>query len=518
MKKPLVIHPFLVGMFPIIFLLAQNRDMVVFSQILLPSAVVLGFTSLALLLLTLVLRESRKAGIVVSIFLILFFSYGHAFDLVGDLVEDQLGSDLSHIYLLAAWAILFIVSVYFAIRLRDPRRWTSVLNLVAIALIAPSLVKVGAYELRAKGIDGLPSVSAAGSVKTKPVEEGDEIPPDIYYIILDRYASSSTLREHFGVDNSEFTDYLTSKGFYVAAESRANYPKTFLSLASSLNMKHLTYLTDELGTDTSARTPVYPMLQDHEVWRFLKSRGYRFIHFGSSWGPTRRNRYADVNVTLDPAEFPMMLYRTTVLDPLGLELKFLDDRAMQRRAMLLRLRKLADVPDMEGGPKFVFAHLLLPHAPYLFGPEGEIVTEEEEEARTPMENYLNQLAFTNESVEELVDQILAKSDRPPIIILQADEGPFIPFLDEFGGAGTDWRKLSDGAVRTHMRILNAYYVPNADPEKILYPSITPVNSFRIIFDQYFGTDHGLVEDESYIFEDTLHPYTFINVTDRVSYH
>jgi hypothetical protein len=116
-----------------------------------------------------------------------------------------------------------------------------------------------------------------------------------------------------------------------------------------------------------------------------------------------------------------------------------------------------------------------------------------------------------------VDKILAKSDRPPVIVLQSDEGPFIPFLHEFGRAGTDWRELSDPALQTHIRILNAYYLPNADPEQILYPSVTPVNSFRIIFDHYFGTDYGLVEDESYIFEDTLHPYTFINVTDRVSY-
>jgi hypothetical protein len=282
-------------------------------------------------------------------------------------------------------------------------------------------------------------------------------------------------------------------------------------------MKHLTYLTSELGRDISDRTVVHEMLQDYEVWRFLKSRGYRFMHFGSSWEPARYNRYADVNFTVYPAEFPMMLYRTTVLDPIGVELNILDHREMQRRAILRKFDELAEVPDIEG-PKFVFAHILLPHAPYLFGPQGEMLTEEQVEARTERENYLNQLAFANGKVQRLIDEILSRSDRPPIIILQADEGPFIPFLEEFGGAGTDWRQLSDEAIRTHMRILNAYYLPNTDSENILYPSVTPVNSFRIIFDHYFGTDYGLLEDESYMFEDTLHPYTFINVTDRVKYH
>lgn len=517
MKKAPVIHPFLLALFPVVFLFAQNIEMVSASQTLLPSAIVLGFTSLSIVLLRMTFKDGRKAGIVVSVFLVLFFSYGHAFDLVRDSVEDRLVESSAHAYLLSAWAILFVVGVYGATKVRDPKKWTNILNIVAIAMIAPSLTTAGLYEFRARGINRSSSVAAAEYGKTNRLEEGKEDLPDIYYIVLDRYASSSTLEEHFHFDNSRFTDYLTSKGFYVAAESRANYPRTFQSLASSLNMKHLTYLTDELGRDTSDQTVVYEMLQDYEVWRFLKSRGYTFMHFGSSWEPTRYNRYADANFIVYPAEFTMMLYRSTVLDPIGVELNILDDREMQRRATLRKLDELAEVPEVEE-PTFAFAHLLLPHAPYVFGRHGEILTEEQVEARTEAENYLNQLIFANGQIKRLVDQILSRSNRPPIIILQADEGPFIPFLKEFGGTGTDWRHLSDEAVRTHMRIFNAYYLPNTDAEEFLYPSITPVNSFRIIFDHYFGTDYGSLPDESYIVEDTLHPYRFINVTDRVKYH
>jgi hypothetical protein len=82
----------------------------------------------------------------------------------------------------------------------------------------------------------------------------------------------------------------------------------------------------------------------------------------------------------------------------------------------------------------------------------------------------------------------------------------------------DWGQLSDEPLRAHMRILNAYYLPGTDYEAILYPSVTPVNSFRIIFDHYFDTEYGLLGDESYILEDMSHPYAFIDVTDRVEYH
>ncbi|MFW6082537.1 MAG: hypothetical protein ACOC8C_00640 [Chloroflexota bacterium] len=516
MRKHPVIHPFLLALFPILYLLENNLDKVLISQALLPAAMVLGFTTLALFLLTVIVGDVRRAGLIVSIFLVLFLSYGHVFDVIETVVGDQPGDGLGHGHVLAVCALVFVGCTLFAVKLRDETNSTRALNFVAIVLVARPLAGIGMGEVKAARINSSALETAGAHSETYAIDDESADRPDIYYIILDRYASSRTLEEHWGFDNGEFVDFLTSRGFYVAAESTANYPKTFQSLASSLNMTHLTHLTDELGEETSSRKPVYGMLEDYEVWQFLKARGYTFMHFGSSWEPTRYNKYADVNFSVYPAEFTMMLYRTTPLYPMGVELGFFDERAVQRRAILRKFDELATVPDREG-PTFVFAHILLPHAPYLFGPEGVEVTSEQEEARTEAENYLNQLIFTNEVVMELVDEILSASESPPIIILQADEGPFIPFLDEFGGDGTDWRPLSDAAVRTHMRILNAYHLPDADPAEMLYPSITPVNTFRILFDHYFGADYGLLPDESYMVEDTLHPYKFMDVTDRVAY-
>ena len=48
-------------------------------------------------------------------------------------------------------------------------------------------------------------------------------------------------------------------------------------------------------------------------------------------------------------------------------------------------------------------------------------------------------------------------------------------------------------------ILNAYYLPDIDIG-ILYPHITPVNSFRVVFNQYFGTDFELLKDKNYFID------------------
>ena len=54
--------------------------------------------------------------------------------------------------------------------------------------------------------------------------------------------------------------------------------------------------------------------------------------------------------------------------------------------------------------------------------------------------------------------------------------------------------------------LSAYYLPDGG-EELLYPSITPVNTFRIVFNKYFGANYPLLEDvaRSASYQD---PYNF----------
>ena len=79
-----------------------------------------------------------------------------------------------------------------------------------------------------------------------------------------------------------------------------------------------------------------------------------------------------------------------------------------------------------------------------------------------------------------MDAIIAKSKVPPVIIIMGDHGPF-------GSQVTPEMRLS---------ILNAYYV-NDEAKQDLYAEITPINSFRVVFNNYFGTNYPLLEDKSY---------------------
>ena len=120
------------------------------------------------------------------------------------------------------------------------------------------------------------------------------------------------------------------------------------------------------------------------------------------------------------------------------------------------------------------------------------------------DGYRDQLNFVNTMAVRTLTEILESSSVPPIIVLQADHGP---------GARLRWESVEETDLRERMSILNAYYLPGVDPGE-LYPSITPVNSFRLIFNLYFGTGYRLLEDENF-FSSPTRPYDLLKVTDQV---
>ncbi|MEX2394436.1 MAG: hypothetical protein WD826_08155, partial [Actinomycetota bacterium] len=127
--------------------------------------------------------------------------------------------------------------------------------------------------------------------------------------------------------------------------------------------------------------------------------------------------------------------------------------------------------------------------------------------------FLDQTRYANESISELVDRLLAGPDaRDPIVILQSDEGPKAFDALKYGNEER-WGKASDATLDLKFGILNAFYLPGLEDDAELYPSITPVNSFRALFNAYFGTDLALLDDELFIYGDGEEPYMLSNVTD-----
>ncbi|MFP4055315.1 MAG: hypothetical protein ACLF0G_00425 [Candidatus Brocadiia bacterium] len=487
MRRAPPVHPLLFAIHPVLFAFAHNAEQVSWSEVALPAVVAMGGGMVLWALLWVLYRDWRNAGVVASVFLFLFFSYGHVVDIL-----TRAGLWMRMRWSLLLWAGLLLIVAYAVKRRSRPLvSLTQVLNVVGLCLVGMSAVQLAAFELgggRAAraGNDGS-EVDVAN-----PSLTGDL--PDIYYIVLDQYPRADILEEVYDCDNTEFLDFLASRGFYVASKSMANYPRTWLSLGSSLNMEHLHELGERHGDGVVGYRQVVPRIRDNKVARFLKAHGYTYIHFGSWWNPTMSNELAERNVNLYVLpEFAGLIYNKTMLSPVLWYFDIYDRRRLHWKRVLHKFEELAAIPDFNG-PTYVFAHFLIPHKPFVFDSDGSFLTRSQAQRRSRKENVRGQVLSLNTQLRKLVDQLLERSASPPIIILQADEGPFPRDL------AADYREASPRCLREKMCILNAYHLPGFPAER-LYPAITPVNTFRLVFNHYFGTDYELLPDEAYVTPD-----------------
>ena len=256
-------------------------------------------------------------------------------------------------------------------------------------------------------------------------------------------------------------------------------------------------------------------MEDYQVQNFLKKRGYKYLHFGSWWGPTSKNRNADMNFRLGHLpEFSSILFRNTIFFPIAVTFGMDDRRKEICKRILYKFDALSKIPE-RNEPTFVFAHMIIPHSPYVFDRHGNFLTETQIKIRSHRDNYIDQLIFTNIKVEGLIEKILSNSKIKPIIILQSDEGTF-PQRYINKGTTFNWKQASEDELNEKMRILNAYYLPDTD-QSALYPSITPVNSFRLVFNLYFGANLKLLPDKSFAFVDENHLYNFFDVTEKIGH-
>ena len=372
MKKLFIIHPFFFAIFPILHLFAYNIDNFSLDVVLNPIAITSCFALLAWSLLSFVLKSKKKAGLLVSLFLLLFFSYTPRYSALAGLHFMVGGVTIGpDEILLPTWGALFSLGAYVSVRTRrNVHTFTKLFNIVSVALVLISLINIGSYKIKTRAVwednKNIEYNEANLEGSKKPA-----ILPHIYYIILDGYARADILKEIYQYDNTELLDYLTQKGFYIAKKSRSNYCQTALSLASSLNFKYLDDLVDQIGIEYSNREPLRNMISNNRAVHFLKQEGYLFVAFSSGYQITEiRNPdiYLTKGIFLD--EFKIGLMHTTPVPALLNKLEISYIHNLHRKRILYIFDHFREISKMET-PIFVFAHIVALHPPFVFGRRGE---------------------------------------------------------------------------------------------------------------------------------------------------
>ena len=477
-KQPL--YPILFALFPVLSLTSYNVREIFIGEIQRPLVFSLLVAGIVFWLASLAARNAHRAGLVSAVVLFVFLSYGQVYSAFEGRTILGLGL-FRHRVLFPLFLVIGAIGVIWILRrVKQPGIPTYILNLVSIfLLIYPTwIIASTLFE------QFLADSSSRNSTSAEVGDAGGNN-PDVYYIILDGYGRQDVLQNELGYDNSAFIEGLRDRGFYVAECSQSNYAHTLYSLSSSLNYEYL----DALGATNDAER--IALIKHGAVRTEFESRGYTIVAFPTGWSMTEWTD-ADIYPEYGRSFTTLTEFETLFLDTTMLRVATDYDRlnsettpysSARRLRVLSMIETLKEIPTREGR-YFVFAHFVIPHPPYSFGADGEwleinaAVASEEEIANA----YINQVVYINREILQIIDILQSESNVPPIIILQGDHGP-PPDL------------TNDPSVR--MPILNAYSLPGVEMDEVLYPAISPVNSFRVILNRYFESTLPLLEDRSY---------------------
>jgi len=499
--KRVPFYPLCVGALVLLSLYASNTDQASFRDLIVPMSLVLGLTLALLAITTVAMRSAHRAAILVAAIVFCFMTYGYWVAALWTLHPDpRLRVGYHRGVLVLQAALLALVAYGVVRRVKDPRKLTGTLNWFACIIFTCPLLLIAAQAARA-GWRATPA-TAAPTDPSRLIAKLDPSAgrPDIYFIILDAHGRQDILRDQYGYDDSAFVRHLRDRGFYVADQSTSNYMWTELSVPSTVNLR---YLNDLSGTDNEKLEQSARLLHDSALVAELKSVGYRTVAFEAMepWLCLDNfDVYYKISNQVGFTPLQQLILDTSALCEFGgnaLKSRLILDQYHLKREMMLY--KLAQAPRAAAlaGPKFVFLHMMEPHTPFVFAADGSDPAKRgygsiydglnaEVTDQQYHQWYRQQAIYTDNSAARMIDEILARSAAPPVIVLIGDHGPRSGMRN--GAANSNLPEC--------MSNLTAVLLPGKQ-NRGLYPQITPVNLFRVVLNDYFNARLPLLPDKSY---------------------
>lgn len=365
------------------------------------------------------------------------------------------------------------------------------------------------------------TVAAGAAGAPWPLPEGTRR-PDIYHIVLDAYGRADVLRRKYDLDNEPFLSELRARGFSVAEASTANYPRTWHSFASMFNLTYLQRFHAEYGVSGFRGYRVNERLKHPRLLELLEAWGYDTYGFHTGFPasdlmavkhrmgtePSEAARFAEAVLSTTPLFDARRLFGA----PENAEVR---EHRGRIHATLRGLTDLAAKPS----PKFVLAHVLIPHQPFVIDAEGRARRFEgtmTEGLLTPppgrprataayRAGYAAQVQGTNRLVLRALDRLLERMDEGAIVILQGDHGP---------GSRMNWNAPRRSDLEERYPVLNAIRFPGGRPAAFT-DDVSLVSTYRIILNEYLGGTYEPLPAECYFPMPESHAHRFVRVTDRV---
>lgn len=234
---------------------------------------------------------------------------------------------------------------------------------------------------------------------------------------------------------------------------------------------------------------------------FLKQRGYQIIVANTWYSPTNMT---DADSVVAPhtskkptvTQFHIALTHNTMLRTVQTYLHSLNSVHYHRSYVITTFDALTRSRPADK-PKFFYAHVMLPHYPYVADSTGGIPSIQKFppfSVSAQLSGIRNQVHYCNERLQDAITQMKANykgSTRDLVIIVLSDHGVRSSMdSPDFFSAPIDTGLVLDDTLGN----LAAFYMPKG--RDLLYSTITPVNIFRILLRASFGVDAELTSDRS----------------------
>ena len=458
-------------------------DEVIFNDVLFSFLLIISLTLVSIFSLKFILKNKFKSTLFVSLALVFFFSYGYFAKFIVSLNIDVSSLPFSHTtIILPIYFIIFGVITIGIIKIKnyykDITIFVNIISVVFLLILLPNVIsdfQIYDYE------------TMENPLNYRITDNSNISKPDIYYFILDEYTSDEILLDIYNYDNHDFLKNLSDRGFIIPSISFTNYATSPLAISAFLNMD---YIENQNVVPTLDNKNIF--YNQNQIMRILKSLDYKIISYTLEYPFPEVADYHLCPPTLFVNQFHSTLLDYSIWLPFSKFFNAVGDS--QRDKINCQLSLIKELGTFES-PIFVFNHIMSPHPPYIFGPNGESRTPQflsiGADSWSDKPGYVGQVQNINKKIIDIVDQILEVNPNS-IIVIQGDHGT----PTQLGGGGLRWNNINDDSIYERMSILNAYYLPNVD-NKIIYEGITPVNSFRLILNTYLNGDYELLEDKMY---------------------
>ncbi len=521
MRRYLLMGHFLpIGAYAPIFLYSQNQHRFPAEALVRPVVFVLMLLLLAWGAMSLLVRDCAKAAVFISVQTLFFFSYGYAFDALkqwhGERLLDFLGW---HIVLWVFWLLSSAALLFLLLRMRRlPGRAHVFFHCLALVLLSLPILAIARFHLTERTWESTGKVDAFGEnwINSLNARVPDEL-PDIYHIVLDAHTRLDVLRDVYGYDAGDLERFLEEEGFHIADKSYSNYNRTYPSLTSMLNFEYVQTLVPDLRENSID----WNLLNEHKgnprIVRIFKELGYRYVVLQNGW-EKEEGEYADTfigpqhslrgiyvnefdNGVLAMTPIPFVFRRFSP----GL----MHFSAFDRERIVWSLQYMTKI-HIEKGPKFVFAHLMSPHRPILFGPNGETIENFPDLEQLRMsdpekaaEGVRGQTQYLHTHLRKIVGSLKEHSGGRAIILINSDHGEALaPYDDEINHV---WQQNAN---------LLALYLPPEMDRSQLEDEQSLVNTYRIILNAAFGTELPLLEDRIF-YSSGNYRFRFRDYTDSL---